>query len=181
MAGLQNIVNKYTRIAKELPAQRQQLALIMATDANALVVDRIQNEGVGADGNKFKLYSENLFPYWFMKPSDFNASSKVTKFKKDASKGKNNGSYKAFRSAYGLPTDKRTLTVDNTMWSDIHVEIESHDRNQTTVITKASTEDSQNKVNWNSNQLNINILSYGEEEKQLIEELNEERVNKLLK
>ena len=58
MAGLRNLIEKYTSIAKELPEQRQKLALIYAHDAHMVTQDRLVNKGVNARGEKFPKYSE---------------------------------------------------------------------------------------------------------------------------
>ena len=37
MSGLRNLIEKYTKIAKELPAQREKLALVYAHDAYGIL------------------------------------------------------------------------------------------------------------------------------------------------
>jgi len=88
MAGLRNLIEKYTSIAKELPKQRQDLALIYAHHAHALTANRIQNSGIDARGSKMPLYSDRPFNLGKLNPDDFNAPSKIIKFKKDAAQKK---------------------------------------------------------------------------------------------
>ena len=181
MSGLRNLIQKYTKIAAELPEQRQKLALIYAKEAFALTSDRIQNTGFDARGSKMKPYSDNPFNLGRLNPNDFNAPGKVQKFKKDAAKGLNNGSYKAFRAAYGLPTDKRTLTVDGTMWKSIEQVVTYHDEYKTIVEIRPQDKETKRKVDANSRIVNINILAFGKDEKEFLSDLNKERIQKLLK
>ena len=181
MPDIKQMITNFKRIVSDLPETRQKLALIMAADAHALTADRIQNTGVNSRGEKMRLYSENPFNLGLLNPTDFNAPSKVEKFKKDASKGKNNGSYAALRRAYGLPTDKRTLTFDGDMFKSIEQVVTEHDNDKTIVSIKAKDRANQNKVNWNSGMVASNILSFGDDEKELIRELNKKRIKELLK
>lgn len=174
------IIN-FQRIVSELPETRQKLALIMAKDAHALTADRIQNSGINARGEKMPLYSQNPLNLGFINPIEFNAPTKIIKFKKDAQKGKNNGSYAALRKAYGLPIDKRTLTFDGDMFASIIQEVDEHDENKTIVSIRSSDRANQDKVNWNSKRVKSNILAFGDDEKKLISELNSKRIKDLLK
>lgn len=171
---------KYNEVKKKAQNTRDEFALIAAKDMHALTANRIQNQGKGPDGTKFKLYSQKVFPYWFLNDSDFNAPSKIKKFKQDAAKKKNNGSYHALRKAYGLPVDKRTLTFDGGMFKSIDTFIESSDANRTTVVIKPDNQEDQKKVNYNSSQLDVNILSFGQDEKDLVKELMKQRLSNLL-
>lgn len=181
MSGLRNLIQKYTSIAKELPEKRQKLALIYAKEAYALTADRIQNEGIDARGAKMKGYSDKPLKHWLINPSNFNAPGKVQKFKKDASKGLNNGSYKAFRAAYGLPTDKRTLTFDGTMLKSIEQVVTYHDEYKTIVEIRPQDVATKKKVDNNSRIVKVNILAFGKDEKDFLSDLNRERLQQLLK
>lgn len=181
--GIKNLIDKYTKIRNLLPEERRKEALKMANDGLALTRSDIQNEGKGYDGQKFPLYSKNIFPYWLIRADSFNASNKVKKFKKRAAKKSKKdpaeGSYHAFRKAYGVPTDKRTLTLDGDMWKAVFAEVESHDEFVTTIVIQAKDEENQNKIGWNSNKLGGSILRWSEPTKKIIRELNQERLNKL--
>jgi hypothetical protein len=181
VGGLRNLIQKYTSIAKELPEQRQKLALIYAHDAYALTADRLQNEGIDARGTKMKAYSDKPMKHWLLNPTNFNAPTKVSKFKKDAAKGVNNGSYKAFRSSYGLPTDKRTLTFDGTMLKSIDQVVVFHDEYKTIVEIRPKDIATKKKVDNNSRIVKVNILAFGKDEKDFLAELNRERINNLLR
>lgn len=181
MSGLSKMAKKYAKILEELPKERQKLALIMAADAHALTAHRIQNTGVDAEGKKMPLYSKKFFPYYLLNENSFNAPTKIKKFKADVAKKKIEPTYENLRKAYGLPTDKRTLTFDGDMWKSIGFEVTNHDEKVTEVTIKAKDEFNQNKINWNSNKIGINILRFGDDEQELIRELNENRIKELLK
>lgn len=180
MSAFQSIIQKYTKVANQLAEDRLANAMLMAADAHALVAERIQETGVDANGDKMETYSENLMPYWLLNESNFSSPSKIRRFKKNADKGKNNGSYSALRKAYGLPTDKRTLSFDGNMWKSIIPVLERHDDKVTIVVLKARDEENQDKVNWNSASLGINILAFSESERQLLNSFNRERITKLI-
>lgn len=174
--GIKKMIEKYSAIAKELPAQRQKLALIFAHDAHAITAARVQNQGKDSSGSKMKGYSDRPFNLGKLNPNDFNSPSRIIKFKKDAAKKKNNGSYKALREAYGLPVDRRTLTFDGDMWKSIEQVVTAHDEFLTIVEIRAKDKTNQDKVNNNSRIVNSNILKFGKEERELLKELNAERV-----
>jgi len=178
MGGIRNLIEKYTRIAKELPGQRQKLALIYAHDAHAITQARLVNDGVNANGKKFPKYSEGFIAHLLV-PSKYAKSSVVVKFKKDANEGKNNGSYRAFRDAYGRRTDIRTHNVDNNMLQSIEQVVTFHDEFKTIVEIRAKDKENQRKVNANSAIVKINILAFGKAEKDLLSDLNKERIQEL--
>ena len=181
MSGIRNLINKYKKIAEDLPEQRQKLALIYTADAFDLVQDRIQNDGIDARGNLMKKYSERPFNWSKLNPTEFNAPSKVEAFKKDAKAKKNNGSYSTFRKAYGLTTSKRTLTFDGTMFASIEQYITYHDEFKTIVEIRASNAKEQMKVDQNSRIVGINILAFGKAEQDMLSDLNKERIKEILK
>lgn len=181
MAGLKDLVKKYTQLAATLPAERQKLALIYAKDAHAITTSRIQNEGKDSKGVQMQKYSNRPFNLGKLNPSDFNAPSKITKFKKDAAKGKNNGSYRALRDAYGLTTAIRTLTFDGNMFKSIEQVVTYHDELRTEVTIRANDEKNQKKVDSNSSIVGSNILAFGVDEKTFLNQLNKERIEKYLK
>lgn len=193
MSDLKDLAAKYKKAVTELNANRELFALQVAKDAHALTANRIQNKGVNAEGQKMKAYSKNLMPFWFLNPSDYPSQAKITKFKKDASKetakakkekrdpDPDKVSYYGLRKAYGLPVDKRTLTFTERMFSSIVQEVEKSTETSTTVIIKANNDTEQAKINFNSAREKTNILALDKNEKQMVEEANRQRVEKLLK
>lgn len=180
MSGLRNLITKYTRIAAEIPEQRQKLALIYAHDAFGLTADRIQNTGIDARGNKMKGYSDKPMNVGRLNPNDFNSPSKIINFKKDAAKGKNNGSYKALREFLGRPTGYRNLTMDGTMFKSIEQVVAYHDEYKTIVEIRPKDAKTKKKVDNNSRIVAVNILAFGKDERAYLAELNKERIEQLL-
>lgn len=180
MSGLGKMANKYAKILQAMPEDRQRLALIVAADAHALTSNRIQNNGIDANGDKMKLYSRKPLPYWKLNESDFNAPSKIKKFKADAGKKKIEPTYENLRKAYGLPTNKRTLTFDGEMWKSIEQVVTKHDETITEVTIRSKDNVNQNKINHNSRIVGINILQFGSDEQEFIRESNEKRIKDLL-
>lgn len=89
--------------------------------------------------------------------------------------------YKAKRAAFGLPVDKRTHTFTGEMFKSIRPIVVEHTDLKTVVEIRANDRENQNKINENSRIVGSNILSLNDEEKNLLEELNVERVNNYLK
>lgn len=182
MADIKQMITNFQRIVSNLPETRQKLALIMASDAHALTADRIQNTGVNARGEKMPLYSQNPLPlFYFDDAGNKRSPSKLAKFKKDAQAGKNNGSYDAFRKAFGNPTDKRDLTFTGDMWKSIIIEVDEHTPTKTIVSVRSKDRANQDIVNYNSKRVKSNILAFSKDEKELIKKLNLKRIENLLK
>ena len=179
MPGLQDLSNKYKSILKTVADDRQKEALILAGDAIASVNNRIINTGVGGDGKKFKLYSENPLPTFYF--SDANAPSKVKKFKQDVSKKKVVPSYVNYRKALGLPTDKRTHTLTGEMLADVRAVVIQHTRDQTLVEIRASSRENQDKINWNSGEVGRSIIELNKKERAVIHEAQRKRIERLMK
>ena len=92
------------------------------------------------------------------------------------------GKYEAKRKAFGLPIDKRTHTFTGDMFKSIRPIVVSHSLTRTVVEIRANDRKNQDKINENSKIVGKNILSLNQEEKNLLEELNLERLqNALLK
>ena len=179
--GFEQMKKRYQIVLNEMIEQRQTEALIIANDVQAITANRIQNSGIGADGNKYKLYSRHRLKYWLFNPTVFNSPKKIREWQFDAEYGQNNASYESLRKAYGLPIDKRTLTFDGNMWKDIFSEVIKHDQDSTIVEIKARSKENQNKVDSNSAQLKTNILSLSSDEQDFVNESNQKRIQRYLK
>jgi hypothetical protein len=176
--GFKKLIDKYADILKRLPAERQDLAVKFAQDGFALVADRIQNNGISSEGDKFKLYSRNPIALWKYDNMRL-PQGKLKKFKDDVRKGKTTSSYENFRKSFGFPTDKRTMTVTEDMWQSIEQVVTKHDINVTEVTIRAKDRKNQNKVNNNSRIVGGNILKFSDDEEDFLRELNAERIRNL--
>jgi hypothetical protein len=180
MARLRDLAQKYAEIIKQLPQERQKNALRIAADAHALTAMRIQNEGTDATGKKMKLYSKKPNPkWWALNPNSFTAPGKIKRFKDKVEKGEIEPTYENLRKEYGLPIDKRTLTFQGNMWASIKFDVTKHDTNITEVTIRAKDKENQIKVASNSKIVGINILKFGDDEAELIQDLNRERLKRI--
>ncbi len=88
--------------------------------------------------------------------------------------------YKAKRKSLGLPVDKRTHTFTGDMFKSTRPIIVEHSLTRTVVEIRANDRKNQNKLNENSKIVGTNILKLNDEEKNLLEELNLERIQKVM-
>ncbi len=176
--GISDLINKYSNMLKELPAERQRVALEIGNNAKALISSRVQNEGLNDKNEKFPLYSKNPLPLNYFVSSNKGAD---TRFKKDVNKGVISSSYENYRKYHGLPTDKRTTTFTGDMWKDVIAEITLQTETTTEVTISARSKHNQDKINSNSKYAKANILSLTLEEEALINEVHKKSVENFLK
>lgn len=166
---------KFARIVDDLTKNRQQNALNFAGDLIALVNDRLINEGVDANGKKFPLYSENNLGLK-------TALDVIAKSNKPGAKLKSGDtSYRAIRSALGLPTDKRTHVFTGDMLKSIDAKVSESNKYLTIVEMKSKDDANQKKLNENSARMKINLLRANKKEAEIIDASNQERLRNVLK
>lgn len=175
---LSDLSRNYASKIKELEETRKSNALVIAGDYTALIVNRVQNQGVGSNGVKFGKYSQKPLPLFFF--GDGNSKTKADRFKNAVKKKKVEPTYENFRQYLGLPIDKRTMTMTGDMFASIRPEIIEHNEFVTIVEIKAKDKFNQDKVNWNSGDLGISIISANESEKQMVSVANKKRVDEVL-
>lgn len=159
---------------------RADRAYIMLADSFELISLRIQNTGINSDGAKMPPYSTTpSFYAAFLDPSNFNGTAKIKKFKDDFKKGKNTGSYAELRKAYGLPTDKRTLTFDGAMFNSIRPVVKVLDDTTVEVYLDGTDDLTRKKIRGNNKNAKTNILSLSEDERILITKANQTRLAKI--
>lgn len=90
------------------------------------------------------------------------------------------GTYAAKRKSLGLPIDKRTHTFTGSMLISVRPIVVEHTLTKTVVEIRSDDRKNQDKINENSKIVGINILSSNEEERALLEELNLERIQRIL-
>ena len=178
MAGIQDLINKYTNILKALPEERTRIALIIGNDAKALTASRVQNEGINAEGAKMPLYSKRPLPlHYFTSPNQ----GATEKFKKDVRAKKTVPSYENFRKYHGYPIDKRTTTFTGDMWKDVFVEVTNQTMDMTEVTIRARSDMNQKKINYNSASAKTNILKISKEEAEMLNKAHAKLVEDFLK
>jgi len=117
-----NLKLKFARIIDDLTKNRQQNAVNFANDLVLYVSDRLQNEGVDANGKKFPLYSTNNLGLK-------TALEVIAKSNKPGAKLKGSDtSYKAIRATLGLPVDKRTHVFTGDMLKSIDAKVQESNK-----------------------------------------------------
>ena len=165
---------RFARIVTEISEQRQELSLIYASDLTALVTDRLLNEGENADGKKFPLYSEKQLGVKVAQAIVNSSNRSSAKLKKGET------SYKEIRKLLGLPTDKRTHSFTNDMIKSIRPIVVDNNKYLTIVEISASDAPNQKKLNENSRKMKTNLLRANPKERELIEKLNQKRVQNII-
>lgn len=85
----------------------------------------------------------------------------------------------ALRKAYGLPINMRTLTFTGDMFASIHQEVIENTETRTVVEIKSRDRENQDKINENSDIVDISILAFDKDEEEMITDANRERLAKI--
>ncbi len=178
MGGLKDMANRYATAIQKMKDDRLKNAVIIAGDALALVINRIQNKGVDADGGKFKEYYKEEVPLYFLRPGI--NKSKQNRFESDVKKGKAKQSPFEWRQYMGLPTAYRNFTITGEMIRSFHAKVAEHTDFVTVVELRASDQENQQKLNGASFNMGRSILELNDVEKEMVATANAERQRKLL-
>jgi hypothetical protein len=171
----QNIKERITILQNE----RQQFAMIAAMDLTALIADRLTNDGVDGNNSSFPGYSENPIPLYYFGQQKTNRSGAFDSFKKKVKQGVV-PSYKNWRQHNGLPTNKRTHVFTGDMLKSLRPEVIEDSPYKTVVEIKSRKNDLQERLNHNSARMGISLLKPTSDEQMFIQELNENRIRKVL-
>ena len=178
MGGLRELAQKYQEAVQKMKDDRIKNAIVIAGDALALVILRIQNKGIDADGGKFKPYYQEEVPIAFLRPG-LNAS-KQAKFEKDVREGKAKASPFDWRKYMGLPTAYRNFTITGEMIRSFKPVVAEHSDFVTVVELKAGDKENQQKLNGASFNMGRSIIELNDIEKEMVDRANAERMAKLL-
>lgn len=150
----------------------------VAFDLAASIKHRVEDKGLDANGSKFSGYSDKGVPYFLYKnayarvPSAYTkieAKVKSLKQKKTIGGQKNEFtkdsdffiSYKDWREANNLKTDKKNFEFSGDMWANFGtaagVDIQASG-NIVKITLAGGTQDAQNKIDWNSSQEGQSII-----------------------
>lgn len=151
----------------------------------AVIKRRVLNKGISADGSPFSKYSDKGVPYLVYKnafarvPSAYeNIKSKVESLKKRKKiGGKKNEftedsdyfiTYKDWREANRLNTSRKNFEFTGDMWANFgtseSVDVEKLSNNMVRITLKGGSEDSQNKIDWNSKREGKSIIEPTDDE-----------------
>jgi hypothetical protein len=171
------IIAKLRGIVNELNSTRTASTILIAKEALSLIRRRIQNEGKDAVGAQLGDYSDNPLPAFFFYGKSINASGENA-VRRAVKEGKGI-SYKDFRSANNLPTDKVVLTFSGAMWREMDVKIISDNLTNSTAQIEPKTERSRKVAAYNSERYG-DILALSKEEKEQLNLANSQRLRKVL-
>lgn len=150
---LAEFAERLDRLEKELTDGLVKISEEAALNVKAIVVRRIQAEGVGD-------YSDNPLPlFFFTNPGgtaklDKTKSNAGIKFieqaAKDPAKKKRGITWAEIRDAEGLQTDFVDLTFTGEMFRDLHILGTNVQRGKVTTLLGASRQETINKLKWNA-------------------------------
>lgn len=151
------------RINNDLPERFK----IMVDDAIALIINRVQQEGLRADGSKFSNYSTNPLPaYYYSKV----AQRKGVMAQLDKLEKENKSiSYADFRKITGNRTDIKDFTMTGIMWASFHSfdVIENENKGVETYLGFSDSSVAE-RYRYNSQREGIDIGDLSEEEVELL-------------
>lgn len=174
LMSITSLKTRFARIITEIAEQRQKLAEIYANELISRITDRLLNEGEDANGKKFPLYSENNLSVKTAQALVNSSNRSSAKLKKGET------SYKDIRRLLGLPVDKRTHSFTNDMIKSIRPIVEEHNQYMTIIEISAKDAPNQKKLNENSKRMKTNLLRANKKERELIESLNQKRVQNII-
>jgi hypothetical protein len=164
-------------LKNDLIAERPNETLLIAKEALALIRRRIQTEGEDLNGSQLGHYSDMPLPAFYFDNKSINASGAKAVA---AAKKKGVGlSYKDFRRANNLPTDKVTLTFSGAMWREMDVQLTENNPNKTTAVIEPRTARSRQVALYNSERYG-NILGLSKDEIKTLRIANLNRIKKSL-
>ncbi|MDD2285547.1 MAG: hypothetical protein PHU98_06130 [Mariniphaga sp.] len=169
---------------------QRDIQVVCAMGLSAAIRDRVENTGISAKGNTFKGYSTK--PTLVGASSFYNQGPKNMLFgTKEKRKelmwitikgnGKNYrlaimpGGYKEIKRLDGGRTNYRDFRRTGEMWLGYGIKAS---KGKNTVVVGGRKEESQNKINWNSAQMKINIIAASQIEIDNYNKLMNRMINK---
>lgn len=173
MSELLKLKEYVVRLVLNIDEATEKYTQVMAQDTIALVTDRLVNDGVGADGIKFPLYSEN-------KLKDKTSKKTISKSNRPNAKPKGASSYKEIRQLLGLPVDKRTHSFSGAMLRSVGYDV-IKGQNVTTIVIQSKNKEYQKILNVNSGRMKINLLALTDDEADIVVESYNEMIKYAIK
>lgn len=162
-------------VIREMNDTRERDALLITMDGVALVLNRVTNTGVNAEGAKFSAYSKNPLPLFYfgssygkdgVAPLTFDVKKRRAELYK--LKGKL-ASYFDWRALTGRPTDKKNFSFDNQMWASIRAFVKSKTKESVDVEIKSSIAKYNDVIIPRHSKVEgINILQMSGKERELV-------------
>lgn len=181
MAGLRDLSKKMRALITLIDNERERDLLLIAKDTKALVANRVQNSGLDSDEKPLPSYSTSGVPAYLLFNAEKPNGAKIgADYKKLDDKYGPLVSYRDRREHYGLPTSKTTLTYTGEMWHGIDVWTASKTADTVTVHIGGTTEESINRLQWNTSRYG-DFLQPSAEEEGIIQAAAFERRSKQIK
>lgn len=167
-------------LRRALPEFINDMSLVLPHSALMRVRTRIQEEGKSAKGKKLKAYSKNPLPTFFF--TGDNASPALTE---DQVKKYPDGiSYLDYKKEVGRYTGKTDMTLTGRTWNNIVTREKITGKQDKTVtedgfrtVISAGSEETQNKLDWNSERYG-DLLELSEKEEEELHELFDDELTR---
>jgi hypothetical protein len=192
MATIQEFNNKIDKLINELPKWLEETTKDIAIqDLSVLISERVINTGKDEKGGKFSGYSTK--PTLAGK-STFTTSGAFNKIAGSKSKRKSlewrtvkgnrlfilEGGYKEVRNLEGRETGHKSFERTGEMWQNFGIVRTKGDKTSFKVFLGGRNEDSQEKINHNTEREGINIIGATKEEQKKVEDIYKKRLIKYI-
>lgn len=183
---LSEFAENLVRAIEQLNLNRERDAFLSVREGIALAKLRVTNNGIRADGQKFKGYSKNALPWFYFGSSygkngtrkpDFDVDAAVERLKKKMKKaGQDFASYFDFRGIIGRPTAFKNFSLTGDMWASVREEVKAKSKTKVVVEVKSSIQFYNDTViPAHNNREGINILKTSPDERKLVFKAYRER------
>jgi hypothetical protein len=162
-----------------LTNNRDSETLIIAREARALIVRRIQNDRKDAMGQSYGGYSDNDLPLWFYRGKSLNIGNE----KKVQAAGKKQGgklSYVDFRRLNNLQTEAVDMTFTGGMWKETTADIIASTPDRSVATITGRTNRARKLLGFNSERYG-DVLKLSKLEVDMLERANKQRVLKIIR
>ena len=172
--SIDEFVVRLNKTADDIERERPAEVLKLTLDTLALVKRRVINTGKDKDGKNFGKYSKAVVPYWFYynKETNRNSASAVNQLLQRFGYF---ASYENWREVNNLQTEFINFSFTNRMWNSLAPSIDQNEEGRTVVVITAKTEDENKKVQYQNARFG-DILALNKEERELLEQLNDQRI-----
>ena len=175
---VQEFNKRIKQVINTLDSTRDRDVLLLAKEARALIVRRIQNEGEDVNNKPLGNYSTNPLPDFYY--DSILTSTQKKKFRRERKKKGRGLSYKEVRDLAGRQTKVVDLTFTGKMWANTVAILEESTPNKSTATITGKTIDTLNKLGWASDRYG-NVLRLTKNEQTQIENARIERLINVIK
>ena len=153
----------------------EESSVIATNDSIVLLRNRILNEKQDSNNQPFGDYSSAVVPRWYFRGKSLSAGAEQR-----VKDGDWFQSYKDFREANNLPTDRKNYSFSGAMLRDIGILTIDNDQSIIVVTYGGRTERSAQLLEFNSERDGINLLAISQDERDLIVKTQQDRLEQIL-